>query len=194
MKNITIPIEVSARHIHLTREHLETLFGESYELKKLKDLSQPGQFAAEETLKITGPRGSMEKVRLIGPCRDHSQVEISLTDARVLGIEPPIRESSKIAGSAGLKITGPSGEVNLLEGAIIAQRHIHLDPESAGEYGLKSGDIVSVKIEGPRSLTFNEVVIRVDSNFKTAMHIDTDEANAAGVGEGNNSGVLITGN
>jgi putative phosphotransacetylase len=190
-KIITIPIEISARHVHLTKEHLEMLFGNGYELKKFKELSQPGQFAAEETVKLTGPHGLMEKVRLIGPCRDHSQVELSMTDARNLGIDPPVRESSKISGSASLKISGPNGEVDLTEGAIIAQRHIHLDPETAEEYGLKSGDIVSVKIEGPRSLTFGEVVIRIDPSFKPAMHIDTDEANAAGINKDNSIGELI---
>ncbi len=188
---IKIPIEVSARHVHLTVEHLNILFGKGHKLKKFRDLSMPGQFAAEEEVALVGPHGRIDKVRLIGPCRDHTQVEISKTDARILGIDPPVRESSNVTESAPIKVVGPQGEVELSEGAIIAQRHLHLDPQTARQFELKTGDIVNVRIEGERGLVFHNVFVRVSVYYSVAMHVDTDEANAAGIDANNKYGYLI---
>ncbi len=180
-KKKIIDVEVSARHAHLTREHLDILFGRGYELTKFRDLSQTGQFSANETIIVEGPKGKFDKVRLIGPCRDHTQIEISKTDARILGLEPPVRLSGDIASSAAVKISGPAGKVELGNGVIIAQRHLHLDEAAAKEYSLNSGDIVSVEIEGERGVVFKNVAVRIHNDFKPAFHIDTDEANAAGI-------------
>jgi putative phosphotransacetylase len=186
-----IPIEISARHAHFTCEHLETLFGPGFKLKPLKDLSQPGQFAAEETVAIEGPRGRIEKVRVMGPCRDHSQVEVSKTDARVLGIEPPLRVSSDIIDSAPIKVIGPAGTLDLPHGAIIAQRHIHLDPGTAEKLGFAHRHHARVRIGGERALVYDNVVVRVDPNFSPAVHLDTDEGNAAGISAENSEGEII---
>lgn len=181
---IKIPIEVSARHIHLTQADLETLFGQGYELTAEKALSQIGQFAARETAAIITEKGEMDKVRIIGPVRKYSQVEISRTDAFKLGLNPPLRVSGGPAGSPGITIREPEGQkIELKEGVIIAKRHIHANPAEAAQNGLKDGQIVSVKIEGERGLIFNDVAVRVDPTFAWAMHIDTDEGNAAGVGK-----------
>jgi len=186
-----IPVEVSARHAHLSREHLDILFGPGYELAKLKDLSQIGQFAAAETITIEGLRGKFEKVRLIGPCREHTQVEISRTDARLLGIEPPVRLSGDISSSSGARLSGPQGTVELGQGVIIAQRHLHLDEATAEQWSLKSGDVAAVEIGGERGAIFNNVAVRVHNDFMPAFHIDTDEANAAGITANNNHGYVI---
>jgi putative phosphotransacetylase len=186
-----ILIEISARHIHLLPEHFEKLFGEGYELKPFKELSQPGQFAAEETLEIIGPRSSIAGVRVMGPCRDHTQVEISKTDARALGIDAPVRLSSEVVGSAPVTIKGPKGEITLEHGAIIAQRHIHLDPKTAESMGLNHKDAVDLKVEGERALIFKNVAIRIEENFSPAMHIDTDEGNAAGISPDNCEGEIL---
>ncbi len=176
-------VETSARHVHVTQEDLETLFGKGYELTKKKDLSQPGQYACEERVTVVGPKKEMAGVSILGPVRSASQVEISLTDARSLGIAAPVRESGDIAGSGVCKLIGPAGEVELKEGVIAAKRHIHATPEDAEKLGVADKDIVSVKIntEG-RSLVFGDVVVRVSPKFALAMHIDTDESNAAGCG------------
>ena len=171
-------VETSARHIHVTQETLETLFGKGAQLHNKKDLSQPGQFACEEKVTLVGPKGQMN-VSVLGPVRPADQVELSLTDARALGITVPVRESGDIAGTPGLKLVGPAGEKQISEGAIAAKRHIHMTPEDAAEFGVSDKQIVSVKLDTPRSLIFGDVVVRVSPKFALAMHIDTDECNAA---------------
>ena len=175
----TVLVETSARHVHVTQEALETLFGAGYELTKKKDLSQPGQFACEERVQVVGEKSSFPAVSILGPVRPDCQVEISASDARAIGVKAPVRESGDIAGSGACKLVGPKGEVELKEGVIIAKRHIHMTPEDAEKYGLKDKQIVSVKIESDeRSLIFGDTVVRVSPKFSLAMHIDTDEANA----------------
>ena len=171
-------VETSARHIHVTQETLETLFGKGAQLHNKKDLCQPGQFASEEKVTLVGPKGQMN-VSVLGPVRPADQVELSLTDARALGITVPVRESGDIAGTPGLKLVGPAGEKQISEGAIAAKRHIHMTPEDAAEFGLSDKQIGSVKLDTPRALIFGDVVVRVSPKFALAMHIDTDECNAA---------------
>ncbi len=173
-------VETSARHVHLTEEHIEILFGKGATLTHKKDLSQPGQFACEERVTLVGPKKSIANVIILGPARPASQVEVSFTDARTLGVDAPVRESGDVAGSAGCKIVGPEGEVELAEGVIVAKRHIHLTPDDAAKFGVEDKQVVSVKIENDaRTTIFGDVVCRVNPNFAAAMHIDTDEANAA---------------
>ncbi len=180
-----IPVGISNRHIHLTREHIETLFGKGYELTKIKDLSQPGQYACKEQLTIVGPSmRAIEGVRVLGPERKSSQVEISRTDSFVLKVKPPVRESGKIAGSAPITIIGPKGIVSLSEGCIIANRHIHMSEEEGKAFGVVDGEYVDVLMNGERKSMFYDVQIRVHKDFKLEMHIDTDDANAAGVSNG----------
>ena len=179
-----VMIETSARHVHLTREHVDILFGAGHQLTNKKNLSQPGQFACEEKVEIVGEKGSI-KASVLGPERAASQVELSLTDARSIGVKAPIRESGDIAGSGACKLVGPCGEVVLSEGVIAAKRHIHLTPEDAAEIGVADKQIVRVKTNGQRPLIFDDVVVRVSPKFARAMHIDTDESNAAfGCNEG----------
>ena len=172
-------VETSARHIHLSREAVDVLFGKGYELTNKKDLSQPGQFACAEKLVVVGPKGQL-KASILGPTRPASQVEISLTDARSIGVTAPIRESGDIAGSAPCKLVNPENgaEIELSEGVIVAKRHIHLTPEAAKEMGVADKQIVSVEIKSERTTVFGDVVVRVSEKFAPAMHIDTDEANA----------------
>ena len=173
-------VETSARHVHLTKEHIEILFGEGATLTHKKDLSQPGQFACEERVTVVGPKKSIPNVIILGPARPASQVEVSLTDARTLGVSAPVRESGDVAGSGACKLVGPCGEVELSEGVIAAKRHIHLTPADAEAFGVEDKQIVSVKIENDtRSTVLGDVVVRVNPNFAAAMHIDTDESNAA---------------
>ena len=180
-----IPVGVSNRHIHLSTEHLEILFGKGYELTPFKDLSQPGQYACKELLTIVGPSlRPIEKVRVLGPVRSASQVEISRTDSFVLKVKPPVRESGDIAGSAPITIIGPKGIVTLKEGCIIANRHIHMSEDEGKAFGLKDGDYVNIEANGERKTTFYDVQVRVHNAFKLEMHIDTDDANAAGIGNG----------
>jgi len=173
-------VETSARHIHVSQADLETLFGKGYQLTNKKDLSQPGQFACAEKLIVVGPKGQL-KASILGPTRPASQVEISLTDARSIGVVAPIRESGDIAGSGACKLVNSDNgaELELTEGVIAAKRHIHLTPEAAREMGVQDKEIVSVKIDSERSAILGDVVVRVNSSFAPAMHIDTDEANAA---------------
>ena len=180
-----ILVETSARHVHLTEADMVTLLGEGKTLTVKKMLSQPGQFASNERITLVGPKNSIANVLILGPTRPATQVEISLTDARSLGISAPVRESGDTKGSGAIKLVGPAGEVELTEGAIAAKRHIHLDPATAEELGVTDKQIVSTKIDTDgRSLIFGDVVVRVNPNFAPAVHIDTDEANAAGcVGE-----------
>ena len=177
-----IPVGVSNRHIHLTREHVDILFGKGYELEKLKDLSQPGQYACKETLTIIGPSlRPIERVRVLGPERRSSQVEISRTDAFTLKVKAPVRESGNIAGSAGISIVGPMGVVQLDEGCIIANRHIHMAPADAARFGVSDGDFVTVDAIGERRTRFYDVQVRVSDAFALEMHVDTDDANAVGL-------------
>ena len=176
-----IIVEASARHIHLTQEQIEQLYGEGYQLTVKKELSQPGQFVSNERVRVIGSKGEL-KFSILGPARKAAQVELSLTDARTIGVEAVVRESGDIEGTAGAHIVGPAGEIDIPCGVIAAKRHIHMTPADAENYGVKSGDIVSVKVDTEgRSLTFSDVVIRVREDFALAMHVDTDEANAAGM-------------
>ncbi|MBE6546171.1 MAG: phosphate propanoyltransferase [Ruminococcaceae bacterium] len=180
-----IPVGISNRHIHLSREHVDILFGNGYQLTKLKDLSQPGQFACKEQLTIIGPSmRAIEGVRVLGPERKRSQVEISRTDSFVLKVKPPVRESGDINGSSPITIIGPKGIVTLNEGCIIANRHIHMSEEEGRAFGVSDGEYVDVELNGERRSLFYDVQIRVHKDFRLEMHIDTDDANAAGVANG----------
>lgn len=180
-----IPVGISNRHIHLTREHVEILFGKGYELTKLKDLSQPGQYACKEQLTLVGPSmRAIEGVRVLGPERKKSQVEISRTDSYVLKVKPPVRESGDVAGTAPITIIGPKGIVTLSEGCIIANRHIHMSLDEAKAFGVTDGEYVDVELDGERKSLFYDVQVRAHKDFRLEMHIDTDDANAAGVGNG----------
>lgn len=173
-------VETSARHVHLSEADIEILFGKGATLTHKKDLSQPGQFACEERVTLVGPKKSIANVIILGPARPSTQVEVSLTDARTLGVSAPVRESGDIAGSGACKIVGPCGEIDIAEGVIAAKRHIHFTPEEAAAAGVSDKEIVSVKIENSdRTTVFGDVVVRVSPKFAAAMHIDTDEANAA---------------
>ena len=174
----TVIIEGSGRHIHVTREDLDVLFGKGFELDQKKMLSQPGQFASSCKVTVTGPKGSLN-LSILGPCRKETQVELSFTDARTLGLDCPVRESGVLAGSPGCTVTGPNGSVELKQGCIIAKRHIHMTPDFAAELGVKDKDIVLVKVGGDRALIFDEVVCRVSPNYANFMHVDYDEINAA---------------
>lgn len=177
-----ILVETSARHVHLSREHLEILFGKGAELHYIKELSQPGQYACEERVDVVGPKRTLARVSILGPVRPATQVEVSLTDARSLGLDVPVRESGDIAGSAGCKLVGPCGELEITEGVIAAKRHIHMHPDDARTLGVADKQIVGVGIDGRggRSAVLYDVVVRVHESFRCAMHIDTDEANACG--------------
>ena len=177
-----ILVETSARHVHVTQEDLETLFGKGASLTHKKDLSQPGQFACEERVTVVGPKKELANVSILGPVRSATQVELSATDARSIGISAPIRESGDVKGSAPCKLVGPCGEVELSEGVIVAKRHIHLTPADAEKFGVKDKDVVWVKIETPeRTAVLGDVVCRVSDKYALAMHIDTDESNAVGI-------------
>ncbi len=177
-----VMVETSAHHVHVCRETLDVLYGEGYQLTNKKDLSQPGQFACFEKVTVVGPKGEMT-MSILGPERQADQVEISLTDARKLGFTAPIRESGEVDGTPGCKLVGPKGEVEIKQGVIAAKRHIHLDPKTAEEFGLKDKQIVSAKVGAGtgRETVFGDVVIRVSPKYAPAMHIDTDESNAAGL-------------
>lgn len=184
-------VETSARHAHVTQETLEVLFGAGYQLTVKKNLSQPGQFASGEKITVVGEKGET-KMSILGPCRKANQVEISATDARSLGIKAPVRESGDIAGSGACKLVGPAGEVELKEGVIVAKRHIHMTPADAKEMGVENGQIVRVLIDSNagRKLIFDDTVVRVSDSYALAMHIDTDEANAALCGP-NQMGTIV---
>lgn len=178
-------VETSARHVHVSREHLDILFGEGYELTVKKMLSQPGQYACAERVDVVGPKKTLTGVSILGPVRPETQVELSLTDARSIGCAAPIRESGQIKGSGACKLVGPKGEVEIAEGVIAAKRHIHMTTADAAEFGLVDKQVVSVKVDSDgRSLVFGDVVVRVNDSYALAMHIDTDESNAAGVAPG----------
>ncbi|WP_169083474.1 phosphate propanoyltransferase [Paenibacillus sp. PL91] len=185
-----VPIGVSARHIHLSEEHVELLFGEGYQLTEMKPLSQPGQYAANETVAVVGPKGTFAKVRILGPARKQTQLEVSRTDAFALGINPPVRESGHTKGSAGIKLQGPAGEVEIEEGVIVAARHIHFHTSDAERFEIADKQLLKVRFEGERGVVFENVVARVSEQFSLDMHIDTDEANAAGVKNGDKAVII----
>lgn len=180
----TVPVGVSARHIHLSPAHIDILFGQGYELTMFKDLSQPGQYAAQETVTIVGSKGKIEKVRILGPARSNTQIEVSRTDAFSLGINPPVRESGHIEHTPGLRVIGPKGEIDLEQGVIVAARHIHFHTSDAEKWGIQDKQLLRVKVNGERPLIFENVIARVSDNYALDMHIDTDEGNAAGVKTG----------
>ena len=174
-------LETSARHVHLTAEAIEILFGKGHELTKKKDLSQPGQFACEERVTVVGTKKELAGVSILGPARSANQVELSLTDARSIGVSAPVRESGDVKGSGACKIVGPCGEIEISDGVIAAKRHIHLDTKTAAEMGLSDKQNVCVKVNSDgRKTVFGDVVVRVSDKFAPAMHIDTDESNACG--------------
>ncbi|MFW5705176.1 MAG: phosphate propanoyltransferase [Nanoarchaeota archaeon] len=179
-KSGKVLVEVSAHHIHLSREHVEKLFGKGYELKVLKPLSQPGQFACEERVTLINGKNRMENVRILGPERPQSQVELAITDCLHLGLnDVPVRMSGDLKGTPGIKIEGPKGSVNLKEGVIIAARHIHINPDEAKKLGIRNNQKISVKVDSERSTIFEKVIVRVSPKFSLAVHLDTDEGNAA---------------
>ncbi len=179
-----VPVRISGRHIHISRGDLDQTHGPGYDLTKYRGLDQPGQFAANETLTMVGPDGVIEDVRILGPLREQTQVEISGTDGYHLGIEPPVRDSGNLDGTPGIVLVGPYGAVTLREGVILAATHIHMNPPDASRLSLNNGDRVQVLVDGERDLIFNHVLVRVDQHFVTEMHLDTDEANAAVIADG----------
>lgn len=187
-----IPVGVSNRHVHLSREHLEILFGEGYNLTPMKDLGQPGQFAAKETLYIVGSKNGLQGVRIIGPIRNKTQIEISRTDSFALGVKAPLRESGNLPGTPGCVLVGPKGTVILDEGVIIAERHVHLSKEQAEEMGLHDKDRVNITIGGERSITYNKVLVRAGYGHEKEFHLDTDEANAASTNSGETVELVVS--
>jgi len=190
-REFKVKIEYSNRHIHPSREFVEKLFGEEYELTMEKKLSQGDDFAAKETVEIIGPKGSITDVRIIGPEREKTQIEILACDNHTLGLNAPIKVSSDLKDSVGVRVVGLIDEVNLESGVIIAQRHLHVSSEDANKFGIKDNDIVRVKIEGKRALVFENVIVRVSPNFQTRIHIDTEEANAAGIKQEDEGLIII---
>lgn len=184
IKSGSIPCGVSNRHLHVTQQDLETLFGKGHKLTTLRPLSQPGQFAAEETVLLVGPKNSIEKCRILGPVRPATQVEISTTDSFRLGVKPVLRDSGDIAGTPGCVLVGPKGSVILREGVIVAARHIHMSTAEAVQFGLKDMDRIALRTSGPKSVIFNNVLVRVSDKFALDFHLDTDEANGAGIKNG----------
>ncbi|MBI2787959.1 MAG: phosphate propanoyltransferase [Elusimicrobia bacterium] len=183
---LDIPAGVSVKHCHLTKEHFKILFGASAEPKRVKDIKQPGFYAAEEMIDVQGPKGVLKKIRLVAPYRDHTQIEIAVSDAMAIGLKPPVRESGAVKGSAGAILIGPAGKVEIKEGVIIAQRHLHFSPSEAKSLGIASGEVVRVRAGAGqgRSTVFEDVVVRVSDKYSLEFHVDTDEANAAGIKTG----------
>ncbi len=179
---IFVPVASSARHIHLCRADVEKLFGKGYQLQEFKKLSQPGQFACKEQVTVVGPKGQLQKVRVLGPERPDTQVEIALTDSFALGIRPPVRMSGKTAGTPGCTLVGPAGSAEVKEGVIVAARHLHLSSEQAALFGLKDGQVVKLRSEGERAVIFDQVVVRAGKGHDMEVHIDTDEANCIAMG------------
>lgn len=189
--SMMVPVGVSARHIHLSQEHIEILFGAGYQLKEMKPLSQPGQFAAEETVAVHGPKGKFDKVRILGPARSLTQLEISRTDSYVLGVQPPVRASGDIEGTPGCRIVGPVGEVTVEQGVIVAARHIHFHTSDAKKWGIRDKQMLKVRVGGERGVIFEQVLARVHDTFALDMHIDTDEANASGAKTGDMAEIIM---
>ncbi len=179
-----VKVGVSNRHIHLDRTAMDVLFGKDSELHPKKELGQPGQYAAEETVTLKGPRGELKRVRVLGPLRAQTQVEISVTDGFAVGVKPPVRESGQLEGTPGIEVIGPRGSVVLDEGVIVALRHIHMHTSDAEHFGVKNGQIVQVKVGGDRGGVLDNVVVRVSPKFELEMHIDVDEANGLGIATG----------
>lgn len=179
-----IPVGISARHLHLTQEQVEILFGKGHQLTFLKPLSQTGQFAAKETVTLKGPKGVIEKVRILGPVRPHVQVEVSMTDARALGLNPPVRESGKLENTPGLVIKGTVGQIETQDGVIVAQRHAHMSLEDAENFGISDGEYIKVFVDGESGGTMEPVKVRVNKNYVLDLHLDTDNANAFGLSQG----------
>jgi putative phosphotransacetylase len=175
------PVAISARHVHLSKDHFEKLFGQGKKMAMWRELSQPGQFACEETVEVSGPKGSIKKLRVLGPPRSETQVEVSVSDSFTLGIKPEIRMSGNIAGTPGCTITGPAGKITIDRGVIAAARHVHLSPEQAALYGIKDGDAVSIKTPPPREGVLGNIIARVAKDFDLEVHLDTDEANGSGI-------------
>lgn len=180
MSNHSVIIEGSGKHCHLTRETVDILFGKGFEMEHKKELSQPGQYATPHKITVVGPRRSTE-VTILAPCRSADQIELSLSDARAIGLNPPVRESGDIKGSPGCKLVGPEGEVEISEGVIVAKRHVHMTPEDAAKFGVADKQILKIKVDGERALIFDEVVARVNPEYATYMHVDYDEMNSAGI-------------
>ena len=188
----TVTVGLSNKHVHLSQEHIDILFGKGYELTSIKDLTQPGQFACDEKVDLVGPKRTIKGVRILGPARKETQVELSLSDGFTLGItELPVRDSGKTEGTPGLKIVGPKGEVEIEKGVIAAARHLHMHTTDAEKYGLKDKDIVSVKVNGPRGLTFDNVLVRVNEQYALDLHVDIEEGNAAGLKNGDEREVTV---
>ncbi|MDD4436701.1 MAG: phosphate propanoyltransferase [Tissierellia bacterium] len=188
----TVTVGLSNKHVHLSQEHIDILFGKGYELTSIKDLTQPGQFACDEKVDLVGPKRTIKGVRILGPARKETQVELSLSDGFTLGItELPVRDSGKTEGTPGLKIVGPKGEVEIEKGVIAAARHLHMHTTDAEKYGLKDKDIVSVKVNGPRGLTFDNVLVRVNEQYALDLHVDIEEGNAAGLKNGDEVEVTV---
>ncbi|MDP4159102.1 MAG: phosphate propanoyltransferase [Bacillota bacterium] len=184
MEILKVPVGISNRHIHLSQEHIDALFGMGYSLTKMKDLSQHGQYACEETVTLIGPKGTIPGVRILGPARKASQVELARTDTYKLGVNPPVRDSGNLEGTPGIDIEGPKGLVHLEQGVIIATRHLHMSSEDAWKYSLKDGEYLRAIVPGPRGGVFGNVLVRVNPNYALDLHIDTDEANAFGLVNG----------
>lgn len=187
-----VPVNMSNRHAHISKEHLAILFGEGHELTKMKDLSQPGQFACDEKIDVVGPKSTLKGVRILGPVRPETQIEISVFDARTLGVDAVVRASGSINETPGCTIVGPKGQVTLEKGVIVASRHIHMHTEDAPKYGVNDRDIVSVRVGGERSVVFENVMVRVHPDFALDMHIDIEEGNAAGIQNGALGEVILS--
>jgi len=183
MSKQLIPVGLSNRHVHLSKEHIQILFGEGYELTVFKDLSQPGQYAANEKIDVIGPKGKLN-MRVLGPARGGTQIEISLADGFVLGVNPPVRNSGDLVNSPGAKLVGPKGEVEITEGIIAAARHVHMHTTDGEAFGVKDKEIINLKVEGPRGLVFNNVLCRVHETYALEFHVDVEEGNAAGLKNG----------
>lgn len=190
-EKLTVPVEVSARHVHLCREDMDALFGPGSQLTYVRDLSQPGQFLSQERVDVVGAKRTLSGVAILGPLRPQSQVEVSMTDCYTLGTVGPVRESGHVEDTPGLKLVGPKGEVTLKQGLIVAKRHLHMTPEDAARLGVEDKQIVEVRVDTVRPVVFCDVVVRVHPNFKLAMHIDTDEANAALIGRDGCEGTIV---
>ncbi|MFH1509011.1 MAG: phosphate propanoyltransferase [bacterium] len=191
MNKIKVKIEVSAKHLHISREDLDVLFGKDYELKKKKDLSQTGEFASEEKVDLINGDKKLEGIRIVGPIRKKTQIELAITDAIKLGIKPPLRISGNTENSETVKVVGPKGTLELKEGVIIAKRHLHISTAEAENYGLKNNQVVKLKILGERKLVFDEIVVRIADNYKFMIHLDTDEANAAHISNMDEGEIII---
>jgi putative phosphotransacetylase len=180
----TVPVSMSNRHVHISKQHLELLFGEGHELTRMKDLSQPGQYACDEKIDIVGPKSTIKGVRILGPVRPETQIEVSMFDARTLGVDAVVRPSGKLQGTPGCTIVGPKGQVELDKGVVVAARHIHMHTDDAPKFDLKDNDIVKVRVGEERAVVFENVVVRVHPEYALDMHIDIEEGNAAGIKNG----------